>query len=253
DCYNILASYNAMHPSEAFRRAKTAAASALELDNKLAEAHTSMAFVTMGYDWDLRLAEKGFKRAIQISPGYANAHHWYALLLAALERFDEAMAEIEKALELDPLSLVINTNVGWILSLGRRCDEAVEQLRKTIELDSSFQVAHRRLGHVFEQMGKTEAAIEEFEKSIIVSGLDPELVAARGQALGIAGELEGAEAALRELAELSKLRYVPAFFFAKVYIGLGDRDRAFECLDKAYDERYGLFAYLRVDPVFDPL
>lgn len=253
DCYNILASYNAMRPSEAFRRAKTAAARALELDNKLAEAHTSMAFVTLAYDWDLRLAEKGFKRAIEISPGYANAHHWYALLLAALERFDEALNEIKKALELDQLSLVMNTNVGWILSLARRCDEAVEQLRKTIDLDSGFQLAHRRLGHVYEQMGKADLALAEFQKSMMVSGLDPELLAARGYYCAFTGDEAGAATAIRELEELSRNRYVAAFFFAKVYIGLGDRDRAFEWLDKAYDERYGLMAYLKVEPTFDAL
>jgi serine/threonine-protein kinase len=253
DCYNILASYSAMQPSDAFRRAKAAASRALELDDKLAEAHTSLAFVTMGYDWDWERAERGYKRAIQLSPGYANAHHWYALLLAALERFDEALARVRHALELDPLSLVINTNVGWMLSLARRYDEAVEQLQKTIDLDSSFGLAHRRLGQVYEHMGQPADAVEEFQKAVFLSGQDPELIAARGHFHALTGNPDVAMEALADLGALSKHRYVPAFYFAKIYVGLGDFDRAFEYLDRAYDERYGLLSYLRVEPIFDPL
>jgi serine/threonine protein kinase/Tfp pilus assembly protein PilF len=253
DCYNILASYSAMRPSEAFRNAKAAASRALELDPKLAEAYTSMAFVTMGYDWDWVTAENNFKRAIEICSGHANAHHWYALLLAALGRLEEAFAEIEKARQLDPLSLPINTNVGWILALSRRYEEAVEQLQKTIDLDSSFGLAHRRLGQVYEHMGRPQDTIVEFQKSLHLSGQDSELLAARGHFLGITGDRAQAESVLRELEELSARQYVPAFFFAKVYIGLGDLDHAFKFLDRAYDERYGLLGYMNVEPIFDPL
>jgi tetratricopeptide (TPR) repeat protein len=253
DCYNILASYSALKPSEAFRKAKVAAKRALALDNKLPEAHTSMAFVNMGYDWDWAAAEQGFKRAIALCPSQANSHHWYALLLAALDRLDEALREIRRALDLDPLSLIINTNVGWILSMTRRHDQAIDQLRKTIDLDSSFGLAHRRLGQVYENMVRPAEAIEAFQKALVLSGEDAELLAARGHFLALTGDRGGAAAILNKLTELGARQYVPAFFFAKVYIGLGDFDQAFEFLGKAYDERYGLLGYLKVEPIFDPL
>jgi len=253
DCYNILASYSAIKPSDAFRQAKSAAARALELDSKSAEANTSMAFVTMGYDWDWAAAERGYKRAIELSPSYANAHHWYALLLAALERFDEAFSEINRASELDPLSLIINTNAGWILSLARRYDQAVDQLQRTIDLDSSFQLAHRRLGQVYEQMGKQAETIGEFEKAVTLSGVDPELLAARGHFHAINGDRGIAHEVLNQLSQMAKERYVPAYYFAKIYIGLGDNDQAFEWLNRAYDERYGLLGYMNVEPIFDPI
>jgi tetratricopeptide (TPR) repeat protein len=242
-----------MTPSDAFRRAKAAATRALELDDKLAEAHTSLAFVTWGYDWDWVRAERGFTRAIELSPGHANAHHWYALLLAALERFDDALAEIRRALELDPLSLVINTNLGWILSLSRQYPAAVEQLEKTIDLDSSFGLAHRRLGQVYEHMKRPADAIEEYQKSVMLSGEDSELLAARGHFHAMTGNAQIAHEVIRQLSELSKRRYVPAFHFAKLYIGLGDLDNAFEYLARAVEERYGLLSYLKVEPIFDPL
>ena len=253
DCYNILASYSSMAPFEAFRLAKAAASRALELDDNLPEAHTSLAFVSMGYDWDWTGAENGFKRAIGICPGYSNAHHWYALLLAALERFDESLEEIQHALKLDPLSLPINTNLGWVLLLSRRNDEAVEQYLKTIDLDSSFALAHKRLGQAYEQMDRFDDAISEYQIALKLTGEDAEMLAARGHFHAAAGDRQQAEQVLAQLSEASKQRYVPAYFFAKVYLGLGDRDRAFEWLERACQERYGYVIYLKVDPMFDEL
>lgn len=251
DSYNILASYSALAPKEAFPRAKAAAIRALELDDKLAEAHTSLAFIKFGYDWDWAESEREFKQAIQLNPGYAIAHNFYAVILAALGRFDEAMAQIKKAHELDPLSLPINTNLGWLLYLARRYDESIHQYLKTIELDEGFPLAHRRLAQTYERKQMYSEAVAEFQKAITLSGEDVEVLSARGHFYAILGETEKANEVLQRLHALEGSRYVPAYLVARIYLGLGDNDRVFELLDKAYQERYGYLAYLNVEPLFD--
>ena len=151
DSYNILVSYSALAPKEAFPKAKTAAGRALEIDERLGEAHASLAFVRFGFDWDFAEAEREFKRSIELNPGYAAAHLWYAVYLAAMGRFDEAEAEINRAQELDPLSLPIMTNVGWIHHLSRRYDRAIEAYKKALEMEPNFILARRRLGQTYEQ------------------------------------------------------------------------------------------------------
>ncbi|MEK6322774.1 MAG: protein kinase [Acidobacteriota bacterium] len=251
DSYNILVSYSALAPKDAFPMAKAAAIRALELDDKLAEAHTSLAFVKFGYDWDWAESELGFKQAIQLNPGYAFAHNFYAVILAALGRFDEAFAQIKKAHELDPLSLPINTNLGWLLHLARRFDEAIEQYLKAIELDEGFGLAHRRLGQTYEQMQMYSEAVAEFQKAVALSGEDLELLSARGHFYAMLGERDKANQVLEQLNALAQRRYVPAYLIARVYLGFGDNDRVFEWLEKACEERYGYLAYLNVEPLFD--
>ncbi|MCI0487880.1 MAG: protein kinase [Blastocatellia bacterium] len=253
DSYNILASYSALPSRDAFTRAKTAALKALELDDELAEAHTSLALIRFGCDWNWREAEREYELAIKLNPGYATAHLWYALYLAAMGRFDEAFREIKRAQELDPLSLPINTNAGWIMHLARRYDEAIEQYRKTLELDPGFILAHRRLGQTYKQKGMYDEAIEELQIALALSGDDTETVAALGHAYAKSGRELGAVKVLEALKQLSKERYIPAYFIARIHIGLGEKDRAFEWLEKTCEERYGFLVYLKVDPVFDPL
>jgi serine/threonine-protein kinase len=253
DSYNILASYSALRPDEAFPRAKAAARRALELDDRLAEAHTSLAFVQFGYDWSYGEAEAGFRRAIELNAGYAYAHQWYGVFLAAMERFDEAEAEIKRAQELDPLSLPINTNYGWILYLAREFDRAIEQCLKTIEVESAFGLTHRRLAQAYEQVGRYGEAEAELEKAEKYSGEDAELISARGHLYAMTGRRDEARGALDALEEMSKVRYVPAYLMARIQIALGETDLAFNFLERAYQERYGYLAYLRVDPIFDPI
>ena len=251
DSYNILASYSALAPKDAFPISKAAATRALELDDKLAEAHASLAFVRFGYDWDWKESERGFKQAIKLNPGYAWAHNWYAVTLAAFERFEEAFVQINRACELDPLSLAINTNQGWLLHLARRYDEAIEQYSKTIELDQAFGLAHRRLAKTYEQKQMNDEAVAEFQKALALSGEDLELLSARGHFCAMRGDTDRAREVLTQLEAISNCRYVPSYLIARVYLGFGDNDRVFEHLDRACEERYGYLAYIKVDPIFD--
>jgi len=251
DSYNILASYSAVAPKDAFPMAKSAASRALELDTELAEAHTSLAFARFGYDWKWAESEKEFKRALRLNPGYAMARNWYAVTVVAQGRFDEAFDQINRARELDPLSLPINTNAGWLLHLARRYDEAIEQYLKTIELDEGFGLAHRRLGQTYEQTHMYNEAVIEFQKAVKLSGEDVELLSARGHFYAMLGESEKAKEVLELLEERATSTYVPAYLVARVHLGFGDNDRVFEWLNKACDERYGYLAYLNVDPMFD--
>ena len=253
DSYNILVTYSALAPHDAFPKAKAAASRALEIDRKLAEAHTSMAFVKFGYDWEWAEAERGFKQAIKLNPGYAYAHNFYAVLLAAFGRFDEAFAHTSRALELDPLSLPINTNLGWLLYLARRFDEAIEQYQKTIELDEGFPLTYRRLAQTFEQTQRYSEADAAFQKALSLSGDDVELLSARGHFYAVVGETVKAQDVLGQLRSSAASRYVPSYLIARIYLGLGDIDTTFELLEKARDERYGYLAYLEIEPMFDQI
>jgi eukaryotic-like serine/threonine-protein kinase len=253
DSYNILASYSALAPEEAFPKARAAATQALALDQRLPEAHASLAFVTFGYSWEFAQADREFKRALRLNPGYAVAHQWYALYLAAMRRMDEAVAEIQRAEQLDPLSLPIITNKGWILYLARRNDEAQENLLKALELDPDFVLAHRRLGQVYEAKQMFNEARLAYERCLALAPDDAESLAALGHAYGVSGEAEQARGIIARLTQISPRRYVPAYLMGVIHIGLGEADAAFAWLEKAFAERYGFLAYLNVSPVFDPL
>jgi serine/threonine protein kinase/Tfp pilus assembly protein PilF len=253
DSYNILASYSTIAPKDAFPRSKAAAKTALELDDKLAEGYASLAFATFGYDWNWAEAERAFKRAIELNPGYGSAHQWYGLYLAAMDRMGEAFAEVKIAEELDPLSLPVNTNAGWLLYLTRRYDEAIETYNKILELDADFILAHRRLGQVYVEKRMHEEAIREFDKCLAPSREDAESLAWLGHAYAASGDGDRARQVIDEMNLLGKSRYVSSYLMAIIRIGLGELDLAFELLEKACDERYGFLAYLKVSPIFDPL
>jgi serine/threonine-protein kinase len=253
DSYNILGDYSYVPPEEAYPRAKVAAAKALETDDTLAEAHTSLAKAAHLYDWNWLAAERGFQRALALNPSYAPAHHWYAEYLAAMGRVDEAIAEKKRARELDPLSLIINSSEGWVLYFARRYDQAIEQLQKALEMDPNFAVAHLWLGWAYEQKGMYEEAIREFQKAVTLFKGSTYPIASLGHAYAVSGKRGEALKLLNELKELSKRRYVSAYDLALVYAGLGEKDQAFKWLEKAYEERYGWITMLKLEPRFDPL
>lgn len=238
-------------PNEVMPQAKAAALKALELDETLAEAHASLAAIRMRYDLDWPSAEKEFKRAIELNPTDARMHQWYASLLSARGRHDEAIAEIERAKELDPVSVVITSVSGMFLFHARRYDEAITVFSKTLEMDPTYGHARGYLAAVFEQKGMFQQAIEAFKKNAEANremNLQP-----LGHAYAVAGKRSEALAILDELKEMSKQRYVPAYFMAVVYTGLNDKTQAIEWLKKGYEERSGALNFINVDPRFDVL
>ena len=238
---------------EMMPRAKAAALKALELDDTLAEAHTSLGFVRWAYDWNWPAAEVDFKRAIELSPGYATAHLRYANFLCSLGRFDEAVEEDKRSLELDPLSIIINHAQAWPYHLSRRYDQAIEAYRKTLEMEPNYPRTHLRLGEVYAAKGMYRDAIAEYEKFSALGGGSTMALALIGNAHAQAGERHEALRALEELTAESKRRYVPFFHIAIVHAGLGDKDQAFAWLDRAYEERSQFLVDLKFIPILDPL
>jgi DNA-binding SARP family transcriptional activator len=242
----------AIPPKEAFSNARAAALRALELDDSLAEAHTSLAHVHMhAYEWQSAGGE--FRRAIELNPNYATARHWHAYYLMMFGRTDEALAEIARALELDPLSLPINTDFGELLYFARRYDRAVEQFRKTLEMDAHYYQAHLVLARVYEQEGLFEESVAEFHRATELSGEGTDALASLGHALAASGKKKEARDVLGRLTELSRSRYVSPYELALIHLGLGERDEAFERLYKAYEEYAEWGIYMAVDPRLDPL
>ncbi len=253
DSYNLLARYSYLSPEEGMPRGIAAATKALEIDDMLGEAHNSLAFAKRYYDYDFETADREYKKAIQFNPGYATAHHWYAIHLAGTGRFEEAIAEIKRAQELDPLSIIINTNIAWIYYFARQYNKAIDQFQKALEMNENFPVAHLRLGRTYVQKGMIEEAISEFQKAVTLSGGSTDMIAALGHAYAVAGQKDEAEAVLDQLEELSKEKYVSSYEVAMIYIGLGKKDKALDLLEESYSERSSYLVYLKVDPRLDDL
>ena len=253
DSFNILGYYGYLSPREGFSKAKVAAVRALEIDEALAEAHNSLAFVRLLYDWDWQDAERQFKRALKLNPGYATAHHWYAEHLAAMGRRDEALAQMKRALELDPLSLIINTLAGWVYYRARNYDQAIAELQRTLEMDPNFVPAHLFLGWSYLQKGLYKEAVSEFESAKQFSESDTVALAGLGHVYAKAGQTSKARKVLSELKELSKTSFVSPYDIALIYVALGDRDKAFEWLDKAYESRSEMLVWTKIDPMLDPI
>ena len=253
DAYVLMPFYGAGGPQDCYPKAKAAAEKALELDNSLAEAHTSLAQVFC-YHLELHPAVREFERAIELNPNYPTAHQWYgSSALTALGQFDKAIAEVKRAIELDPLSLVINTDLGNTLYRARRYDDAIAQMRKTLEMDPGFYYAHWNLGSALAAKGALGPAIEEYQKARSLND-DPSMLGLLGRALAVSGNRTEAMKILEQLNTISKERYVSAYSFALVHLGLGDKDEALRYLEKAYEDRAGeLLRYIRVDPLLDPL
>jgi len=255
DSYVLLASaaFEILPANDAMPKAKAAAMKALAIDAELSEACTALAQCKRLYDWSWAEAGSGFRRAIELNPRYPTARLWYALHLASMGRFDEALAEMKQAQDLDPLSLVISADVAWILYFARRYDEAIGQLRKTLEMDSRFYWAHYIRGWIHQHQRSFKDAIAEFKKAVTHSGHSTKMLAALAQVYAVAGRGDEAQKLLGELTESTKRNYVSAFHIALIHSGLGDKDRAFEFLGKAHEERVPYLVYLKVAPELDSL
>jgi TolB-like protein/DNA-binding winged helix-turn-helix (wHTH) protein/Tfp pilus assembly protein PilF len=249
DTYGLMSiqGYDLVAPQEAMSRARQEAERALELDDSLAEPHASLAWVNFNYDWDFAAAEREFRRAITLNPGYATAHQWYANLLCILGRFDEASVEIGRALELDPLSRVINNEAGWPLGYLGRHEEAVAQYRRAMELDPLYPTPHLPTGLEFEEMGRYEDAIAEYRTFERLSGEGPTAAAYIAHAEAKRGRRDEAQRILRDLEKADKTGYVSPYEYALVYAGLGDREPMFAWFAKALQDRSDFLLYLGVD------
>lgn len=253
DCYHV--PVNPLLPKEKMMLAKAAATRALQLDDTLVEAHTTLARVLFAYDWDWLAAEKEFKRALELNPRYAPAHQWYGGYLSSTGRFPEADAEKKRALELEPLSLAINFEMGLASYFSRNYDQAIDQFQKTLELDANFPPPHTFLAAAYEQKGMLKEATAASQKAVTVTQGPPRALAMAGLAHIYATSGRKAEALkiLAELQRLSEHTYVPATDMALIYVGLGDKGKAFAGLDKAYEEHAFTLSNLKVEPRFDPL
>ena len=252
DAYGLFSTYSVSSPQESYPKAKAAAKKALELDETLAEAHTSLAKV-LSYDWNLAESNREFQRAIELNPNYATAHQWYGNgNLRVMGRFDEAIAEMKRAQELDPLSLVINSDVGVTYISARQYGQAIEQLRKTTEMDQGFYYAHWNLGIAYEMKGSLQEALAEYQKARQLTD-DPRTLALLGHGLAVSGKRVEALRMLDQLKEMAKQRYVPAYSFTIVYVGLGEKDQALQWLEREYQDRAVELLSLKVDPLLDSL
>ena len=253
DSYVLLGWNGYLPPKEAFPKGKAAALAALRLDPDLAEAHTPSAALLWLYDWQWEQAHAEFQRSLTLGPTYSTANHWYAEYVMTMGRHEEAMARMKKSQDLDPLSLIINVAVGWAFYLARRYDEAIEQLRRTIELDPNYPVTYWILGLALRKIGSYELAIVEGEKGVTLSGGSPLMAAALAHTFGIAGRTTDARQVLDDLTKQSMQKYVAAYFFAGIHVGLGENDRAIEYLEKSYQEHSHWLIYLHMDPSMDGL
>jgi serine/threonine protein kinase len=250
DTYSLLGDYGYMAPGEVWPRSQTAAMVAVGIDNSLPEAHTSLALVKAYYNWDWAGAEEEFQRAINLNLNSAAAHHWYGAYLAKLGREDDARRQLEKAHDLDPLSLLINTSLGWEYYASRQTDRAIEQFKKTLEIDQNYSPARRLLETCYEQKGMFKEAVAEWQKTFTLANT-PDLAVAIGQDF----DKEGYKAVLKDwldgLQEESRQKYVSPYEMAQVDARLNDRDAVFTFLEKAFQERDSRIVAVKVDPVFE--
>ncbi len=256
DAYSLLGyvGYAVLPPSEAYPKARAAALKALELDPSLAEARVALAYAKWHYDWDWAGSEEDFRRAIALNPNYATARQWYGLNLVSVGRTEEGLAELKRAQELDPLSLIIRGNLAWAYIFARRPDDALERLRPTLEMDPNFASTHWFLGSAYLEKGMYPEAIAAMKKNVeLMRGGNPGSLATLAYAYALAGDKDNARRHLKELKQMSKQRPVAPEWIAVVHAGLGERDQAFAGLEKAYQERSGLLPLLKVNLLFDKL
>ncbi len=251
--FDTVGIYGSISPDLAGTRAKDHARKALALDNALAEAHAALGYAQLLFDWDWVGSEAALQKAVNNNPNCIAGHHWYALMLALQRRFDDAVGRIDQALQLDPLSFVMNANKGWILYFARRYREAVDQLHGAIQIDDNFATSHYFLGLVYLQMTKLEDAIQEFSEARSLSAHHPASCAGLGFAQALLGRKAEAMRYLEILDTLAAQRYVSPFFYSCIHLGLGDADAALEQLERAYDQRCVWMAHLYVDPMMDSL
>jgi eukaryotic-like serine/threonine-protein kinase len=253
DSYATLGNNRFLPPKESFPKAKAAALRSLEIDEGLAEAHASLAFALWNYDMDWNSVEKEYKRAIELNPGYPTAYHWYAGYLSGMGRHAEAIAAMEKARELDPLSPRINANVGLILYFAREYDHAIEELQKALEMDPDSGAAYFYLGMARLQKGEHQQAIAALERSRQLLDGSPESVLELAYTNAAAGKRKEAQDMLSQVMGEPNPHYIPALWVARIYAAEGEKEKAFQWLQKAYEERSPQLPFLRVDPRLDTL
>lgn len=251
--YNLFGLYVGTPSKESFPKAKQAAVQALELDDSLADAHTNLGYVKIRYDWDLAGAEEEYKMALKLNPNDAITHLWYAELLAADGRFEEAMAEIKQAEVLDPVSLIVNSLKGYVYMWARDYDSAISQLKKTIQMEPDFLMAHNALGLAYMYSENFAEAIAEFKTSLNLSPDSSMALGYLGQAYARAGKRSEAMGIIREFEDRSLKRYVAPYWILVIYEGLGEKDKAFELLEKAINERNETIIWLKIGPYYDGL
>jgi tetratricopeptide (TPR) repeat protein len=242
----------ALSPAEGFAKAKAAASMALDIDETFAEGHASLGHAML-HNWEWQNAEKELKRAIEINPGYPSAHHWYSEHLTAMGRCDESIAELRVAGELDPLSLVINADLGRAFYYARQYDQVIKQEARTLEMDPNFWLSHINLGRSYTQKKLHAEALSELRKAHEVSPGDTEVLSFLGFANTAAGRSNEALAILDELLAHAKQGHVPPYHFAILYAGLGDKDQAFARLEEAFERHAVDLFTLKVEPMFDSL
>lgn len=248
DSYATLGLYSVLPPRQAFPTAKEAATRALQMDDSLAAAHATLGFIYFYYEWNPAASSKEFLRAFAENPDYAMAHSWYGESLAATGQYPQAMAEAGRAMQDDPLSLIIGSNAGWTFALAHHYDQAVDTLKKTIDVDANFPRTHFRLGQVYEMRSQYALAIPEFENAVRLSGGDPYYAGALGHAYAASGNTSQARAVLQNLQSRVGRQYVPPYAIALIYAGLGDKDQAFRWLKSAVQDRSTSMVFLRSDP-----
>jgi TolB-like protein/DNA-binding winged helix-turn-helix (wHTH) protein len=251
DSYALYGSYGwTLAGGNPWTRALASAEKALELDERLADAHTSRARIALNYELDWESAGKGYRRALELNPGYANAHHWYGYYLLLSGRVTEGEAEMRRALELDPLSPIINANIGMCFYVARRHDAAIAHWQKALEMHRNHPVLHDYMTTAYAAKGLYREAVAEQQKSVALSGTGPWEMAIGAY---IQGRMGRAQEARSLVTQLLSRKDAPPYFVALAYVGLGDNDKAFHWLDKALEERSGPFNEVNADPLFDPL
>jgi len=253
DTYTYFSFFDVVPPREAMPKAKAAAARALEIDNRLGEAHVSLGYVSYMYDWDWPAAGKHFEQALTLNPAYSRAHTFYPFYLSSLGRSEEALAVAKYSLDLDPASPAVSHSLAVQLYLARQFDNAIAQVHKTLELDPNFAISYELLGEVYVSRGMYRESLSELEKYSALSRGRAMSLALLGYAHARLGERSQALGVLRQLEAASKQSYTPPFSFAVVYAGLGEKDQAFAWLEKAYGERTSRLGYFKVEPLWDPL
>ena len=255
DCYSIIGSVivGTVPALEVAPKARAAALKSLELDNTLAEAQTSLATVRFNYDWDWNAAASGFRRAVELNPNYATAYQRNSLYLMSMGRTSESIAEMNRAHDLDPLSISMNFSLGSRLYLAREYDQAIEQLRNTIDMDPDFVLPHLVLGQAYEQKKMYDQAITELRRAVDISQSSAPAIAALARTYAVSGRTTEARKLLDQLMEQSKRRYVSPFYVAIVYAGLGENDQALDWIEKAYKDRSNAIVFAKVDPQLDTL
>ncbi len=254
EAYGFLASSTGgQPPREAYPKAKAAALKALELDESLGEAHCTLGFFRLLYDWDFAAAEQEFKRAIELSPNFANAWDGLGFYYKATAQREAAIRACQRAQELEPLSLFITLSHAWAYYFARQYDRAMEQGRKTLDMDPNFGFAYWHRGMAYIQQKKFGDAVTALRKAISLSGPATTFISYLGYANARLGKEREARQMIAQLERVSKRQYVSSYFIAMIYLGLGDLDRTFEWLEKAYEERSGFLAFIKVEPMLDAL